>query len=221
MTKKLLLVDYENKQQLDLSELDSSYSVIVFVGHHQLEHKIKKRIDGKNKFIRVDYQKIAGQGKNALDFYIAFTLGRVFETEPETECFILSSDKGFNPLIQHLHDNNFKCIKVENISDLITTKPSIKYGLNVEQPELTICMKCKKTSTIEHNGGRWCTNCGRFASPPNKKITDNLIEKPRKRAEHNNETNSLFCSICHYSICSGDGIFDDGEWTCWGCLKTN
>lgn len=143
MPKKLLLVDYETKHHLDLSALDASYSVIVFVGNHQPEPKIKKKIDSKNRYVRVDYQKIDGYGKNALDFHIAFTLGRVFETEPGTLCYIFSADKGFDPLIKHLDANNFSCQRVESITELpikpiaeITTKkPNIKYGLNVENPD--------------------------------------------------------------------------------------
>ncbi|WP_370868178.1 PIN domain-containing protein [Sulfuriferula sp.] len=42
--------------------------------------------------------KIEGTGKNALDFHIAFQLGRTIETAPQTECFVLSKDKGFDPL---------------------------------------------------------------------------------------------------------------------------
>lgn len=227
MPRKLLLVDYENKHHLDLSALDESYSAIVFVGHHQPEPKIKKKIDSKNKYVRIDYQKIEGYGKNSLDFHIAFTLGRVFESFADTQCFILSSDKGFDPLIKHLEANSFSCKRVESIAELPNEpvkelsikKPVIKYGLNVENPELTTCQRCKKASTIEHNGGRWCTNCGKFASPPDPKITSKLIENPRVNSESKYKS-SLFCSSCKQAISTGDGIYDgdDGEWTCWDCL---
>lgn len=227
MTKNLLLVDHENKHNLDLSTLDSSYSALVFVGHHQLEPKVKKKIDSKNRFVRVDYQKIDGFGKNALDFHIAFTLGRVFETDPDMQCYILSADKGFDPLIKHLGANNFKCVRVESIENLpikskaepSPEKPKIKYGLNVNNPELTICGRCRKTSTIEHNGGRWCTNCGKFASPPDPEIIAKLIKTPA--ASYHSERKSGFpCNNCHQTMDTGDGIYDsdDGEWTCWGCL---
>lgn len=226
MPRKLLLVDYENKHHLDLSALDASYSAVVFVGHHQPEPKIKKKIDSKNKYVRIDYQKIEGYGKNSLDFHIAFTLGRIFETYVDTQCYILSSDKGFDPLIKHLEANNFSCKRIESIAELPlesteeapTKKPNIKYGLNVENPELSICPSCKKTSTIEHNGGRWCTNCGKFASPPDPKITSKLIENPRVNSKSIHKS-SLFCSSCKQAISTGDGVYDDGEWTCWGCLK--
>ncbi|PPC80853.1 MAG: hypothetical protein CTY38_10175 [Methylotenera sp.] len=227
MIKNLLLVDHENKHRVDLSALDSSYSAIIFVGHHQPEPKVKKKIEQKNKFVRVDYQKIDGFGKNALDFHIAFTLGRVFETEPDTQCYILSADKGFDPLIKHLGTNNFKCVRIESIENLpieseeatvtekqVTEKPKIKYGLNVTNPELTVCERCKKDSTIEHNGGRWCTNCGRFASPPDPEITAKLIQISTR-----SERESGFsCTNCRQTMGTGDGIYDDGEWTCWGCV---
>lgn len=35
MTTKLLLVDFENVQQVDLSKLDDTYRVIIFVGASQ------------------------------------------------------------------------------------------------------------------------------------------------------------------------------------------
>ncbi len=226
--RKLLLVDYENKHHLDLSALDDSYSAIVYVGHHQPAPKIKKKIDSKNKYVRIDYQKIDGDGKNSLDFHIAFTLGRVFESYADTNCFILSSDKGFDPLIKHLESNNFKCKRIESIAELPLVsiakapnkKPNIKYELNVDNPELTICRYCKKTSTIEHNGGRWCTNCGKFASPPDPEITSKLIENPKSHYQSESGS-SLLCSSCFQAMGTGDGIYDsdDGEWTCWGCLN--
>lgn len=213
MTKNLLLVDHENKHHLDLSILDSSYSAIIFVGYHQPESKVKKKIESKNKFVRVDYLKIDGLGKNALDFHIAFTLGRLFETEPDTQCYILSADKGFDPLIQHLCTSNFKCARIESLEDL-PIKSKIKYGLNVTNPELTVCVKCKKASTIEHNGGRWCTNCGKFASPPDPEIVAKLTQ-----VSTCSERQSGFpCTSCRQTMGTGEGIYDDGEWTCWGCL---
>ena len=225
MANNLLLVDYENRHHVDLSTLDSSYSAIIFVGHHQPETKIKKKIDSKNQFVRIDYQKVEGYGKNSLDFHIAFTLGRVFETYPETQCYILSADKGFDPLIKHLSANSFKCVRVESIADLpieqladtLTKKSRIEYGLNSDNPELTVCRKCNKTSTIEHNGGRWCTNCGKFASPPDPAITSKLIENLKENYQYETRSN-LFCCRCSQNVDGGDGIYDDGEITCWGCL---
>ncbi len=223
--KKLLLVDYENKHHLDLSILDSSYKAIIFVGHHQPESKLRKKIDSKNQFVRVDYQKIDGHGKNALDFHIAFTLGRTFESDSNVSCYVLSSDKGFDPLIKHLDSQNFSCVRVESISEIADSNHiesnkkinEIKSELSTNNSELNLCKICKKNSTIEHNGGRWCSNCGRFSSMPYLEVMTKYIESPTTKAHYSPKSN-LFCCICSQNMDTSDGVYNDGEWTCWPCL---
>lgn len=101
MAKKLLLVDLENKHKVDLSPLDESFRAIIFVGANQNPPKASKKPATAHRFSRVDFLKISGAGKNALDFHIAFELGRTFETAPDTQCFVLSGDKGFDPLLEY------------------------------------------------------------------------------------------------------------------------
>ena len=43
MTKKLLLVDLENKHKVDLSPLDESFRAIIFVGANQNPPKAAKK----------------------------------------------------------------------------------------------------------------------------------------------------------------------------------
>lgn len=119
MTKKLLLVDLENKHKVDLSPLDESFRAIIFVGANQNPPKAAKKPATAHRFSRVDFLKISGAGKNALDFHIAFELGRTFETAPDTECFVLSGDKGFDPLLNHLNSNGMACKRVESIAELV------------------------------------------------------------------------------------------------------
>ena len=70
MGKKLLLVDLENKHKVDLSPLDS-FKAIIFVGANQNPPKAFKKPATAHRFSRVDFLKISGSGKNALDFHIA------------------------------------------------------------------------------------------------------------------------------------------------------
>lgn len=84
MIKKLLLVDLENKHKVDLSPLDESFRAIIFVGANQNPPKASTKPATAHRFSRVDFLKISGAGKNALDFHIAFELGRTFETAPDT-----------------------------------------------------------------------------------------------------------------------------------------
>lgn len=93
MTKHLLLVDYENVHKVDLSVLDDTYRAIIFVGASQNPPRAAQSKQTARRFGRVDFQKIAGSGKNALDFHIAFHLGRTFETARDTICIVVSGDK--------------------------------------------------------------------------------------------------------------------------------
>jgi len=119
MTKNLLLVNLEHKHKLDLSPLNQSFRTIIFVGVNQNPPKAAKKPETAHRFSRVDFVKISGSGKNALDFHIAFELGRTFETAPDIQCFVLSGDKGFDPLLNHLNANGMTCRRVESIAELV------------------------------------------------------------------------------------------------------
>src|SRR5512136_1530992 len=97
---RLLLVDFENVQQVELARLDSSYRVIIFVGADQKNVPFDLVTRAQQLGNRVEWQKITGNGSNALDFFIAFQLGQVFAKPPRPECVVLSRDKGFDPLIR-------------------------------------------------------------------------------------------------------------------------
>lgn len=214
--KKLLLIDFENKQKVDLSSLDESFRAIIFVGANQNPPKAAKKPVTAHRFSRVDFLKISGAGKNALDFHIAFELGRTFETAPDTQCFVLSGDKGFDPLLNHLNANGMSCKRVESIGDLMPAAAA-----PIIAPDLVVCPHCKAASTIEHHGGQWCTNCGRFASPPDPKLLPSNQKGYREPARTRRENTALYavCEWCHQKADMTGGIYDDGEWMCGLCIS--
>jgi hypothetical protein len=63
------------------------------------------------------YIDIEGQGKNALDFHIAYYLGEYLTRSPETPCVILSKDRGFDPLIKHLGSRGFSVRRVNTLRE--------------------------------------------------------------------------------------------------------
>lgn len=148
-SQRLILVDYENIGKIDLSVLDGSYRAIIFVGAKQNTPKASRTPSTAHRFSRVDFQKIEGVGKNALDFHIAFQLGRIFETAPETQCVVLSKDKGFDPLLAYLNKNGLACQRIEGLDELVSE----------ELPEPVVpasddaCSSCGKASCVEHLGG--------------------------------------------------------------------
>jgi len=223
LPKNLLLVDLENKQRVDLSILDESYRAVIFVGANQEPPKAARRAGTAHRFRRVDFLKISGSGKNALDFHIAFELGRTFETAPTTVCYVLSGDKGFDPLLTYLNAQGMSCKRVESLQDL--KLPSAATAPGNKSPS---CPRCFKSSKIEHLGGLWCTNCGHFATPPKKEMLPQVplgYQEPQRpnpfrdlRAEQARRKNLPVCGWCNQPQDMTGGFYEDGEWMCGTCV---
>lgn len=133
---KLLLVDYENVQQVELAGLDDSFRVIIFVGADQKSVPFELVTKAQKLGSRVEWQKITGNGTNALDFFIACQLGRVLEKSPRPECTVLSKDKGFDPLLRYLNDNGLKCKRINSLAEIhhkIAAAPALA---TAEEPKL-------------------------------------------------------------------------------------
>lgn len=136
MTQKLLLVDFENVQQVDLSRLEERTNVIIFVGASQKSVPLELVSTAQRLGPRVEWQKVEGNGSNALDFHIACHLGRVFERSPQVHCIVLSKDKGFDPLLRQLNKIGLKCQRINSLLELDpksapTDDPSYKRAVEV------------------------------------------------------------------------------------------
>jgi PIN domain len=125
VSEQVLLVDYENVGRVDLSAIPADVRVAFFFGASQRTVPtafFKSALQLRERFVPVD---IEGRGKNALDFHIAFYLGEYLTTAPQTRCVILSNDKGFDPLIQHLCGRNFSVQRVSTLEEgFPSTEPS-------------------------------------------------------------------------------------------------
>jgi hypothetical protein len=120
--KTVLLVDYENVQNFDLSTVCSRKNVLVkiFVGQSQNKIPFDLVQIAQQMGKRVEWIKMDGSGSNALDFHIAFYLGVLSSNAAEKNDFlILSKDKGFDPLIQHINkQSQTNCNRIESLTDL-------------------------------------------------------------------------------------------------------
>jgi hypothetical protein len=112
MSDWVLFVDLENVQKLDLSAVPSDVRVMVFCGVTQKSLPAELVAQAQPLGSRLQWVRIAGQGRNALDFHIAFYLGRELAVRPQTECAVLSKDTGFDPLVRHLAGLGHGCRRV-------------------------------------------------------------------------------------------------------------
>ncbi|AEG92416.1 PIN domain-containing protein [Ramlibacter tataouinensis] len=131
MRPNIVLIDYESVQPESLAALAADhFSAKIFVGATQSKLPFELVTAIQQLGDRAEYIKISGVGRNALDFHIAYYIGRIASHEPEAFFHIISKDTGFDPLIQHLKDNMIFCGRWETIDDI----PLVK-AAQVKSPE--------------------------------------------------------------------------------------
>ena len=103
MDERILLVDYENIQAVDLQALPDDVKVGFVLGGKQGKLPTALVVQAQSMGSRFDYVRILSVERNACDFCIAYYLGELLHANPQAECVILSKDqKGFDPLVKHL-----------------------------------------------------------------------------------------------------------------------
>ncbi len=125
MRTNVVLIDYENVKAVDLHELKRpDVQVIVFIGSNQLKVPSELAIQMQSLGERGKYVQICGNGSNALDFHIAFTIGEMCSAEVPTFFHIISKDQGFDPLIAYLKSRNILAARSKSIGDVPFVKAS-------------------------------------------------------------------------------------------------
>jgi hypothetical protein len=126
MPRQYLLVDFENVQPANLGALKpGEWDIRVFVGQHQtrLDLGLVQAVQafGAN----AQYIQIVGNGKDALDFHIAFYIGKLSVEHPGSSFVIVSRDTGFDPLIKHLDTKlGIACKRVATIPGAAVRLPT-------------------------------------------------------------------------------------------------
>ena len=71
-----------------------------------------------------EYIRIDGNGRNALDFHLAFYAGQIAERDPTCYLHIISKDSGFDPLVKHLKAKKIFAQRLGNLTDIPILKIS-------------------------------------------------------------------------------------------------
>jgi transcriptional regulator CtsR len=128
MKRKVLLIDYENIQQIDLSVIeDMDIQVKIFIGKSQNKIPFSLVAEAQRFGTNFDWIKIDGNGNNALDFHIAYYLGFLTRVDQKSEYIILSKDKGFDPVVRYVTKKKISCKRINSIVEILESqkKPSI------------------------------------------------------------------------------------------------
>jgi hypothetical protein len=130
---KVLLIDYENVQGISLEPLArTDWKVCIFTGTSQSKIPISLVASAQELGDRLSWIQIDGNGPNALDFHIAYYLGAGIAENPTDEYYILSKDRGFDPLVKHVAKGKTICKRIASIGEIAYTRrakePDAIYG---------------------------------------------------------------------------------------------
>jgi hypothetical protein len=115
-------VDYENVRSLEFVNLAVYQRVFVFCGPQNKSLKFDAL--PPSGVCRVDLITVPTSSKNNVDFHLAFHLGAEHQQAPADICFhVISNDKGYQGLINHLELLGRSCKLVEPNA---TKKPAVK-----------------------------------------------------------------------------------------------
>lgn len=67
--------------------------------------------------------RLSSSGKNALDFTLTYYLGRAVQEDPRAYFHVVSKDKGFDPMIEHLRSREIKAKRHGDFSTLTFAMP--------------------------------------------------------------------------------------------------
>jgi hypothetical protein len=118
-----VLVDFENVQPKDLSALSPGpYTIKVFVGANQAKVPFEMARALQAFGADAEYIQIQGHGRNALDFHIAYYIGRLAAEVPGARLHVISKDTGFDPLIKYLRAKGISCERAKSVADIHLAK---------------------------------------------------------------------------------------------------
>lgn len=125
MKTEFILIDFENVQPGNLALLRGrDFKIMVFLGATQAKLPTDLACELQALGANAEYVRCAGNGPNALDFHIAYHVGRLAAEHPETDFHIISRDTGFDPLIRHLKMRGTICHRWANLSSIPGMKPA-------------------------------------------------------------------------------------------------
>ncbi len=171
---KHILIDFENVQPepAHFNSLDDHCHIWLFLGKLQQKTLPVEFCEALCRFGKnVHFIRIAKIGKNALDFYLTYYLGKITEKDHHAEICILSRDGGFDVVIDHISENQLcqSIVRLEQLSEnnrLETENPPLLSAseaksapqLLAEDPDentlLTFANKVGKWIVFSEDGGK-------------------------------------------------------------------
>ncbi len=131
MRTHYVLIDLENVKPASFELLNHDhFRVMVFVGSGQAKVPFEFADSLQRLGAKAEYIRIVGNGPNALDFHIAYYIGRLSKEDPNAHFHIISKDAGFDPLVAHLKIQKISAQRAKSIDDIPLVKSANSKALS-------------------------------------------------------------------------------------------
>lgn len=177
---KHILIDYENIQPKSFDGIEAKdCHVWLFLGVNQqksLPLELVETLLGFNNE-NVHIIKMQHAGKNALDFYLSFYLGKISEIDPKADVCILARDSGYDILVEHLNSayDGINIVRLASANQLTIADES--NGKNVSDIE-------KSQFIVEDNQGVLSNNINNVVIENQKSLAQTIEDNIPKAVIH-------------------------------------
>lgn len=176
-----VLIDLENVMPDDFSRLvREDVRTYLFAGKMQEKIKLETVMAVQPLGDKVKWIQMAGSGKNALDFHLAFYLGELFTEDPKGTYYFVSNDKGFDPLVAHVKALGGMVMRIDGLKKI--PEPTKAVAVQKTSAKMTVKMmaddlrsrKCKTAQRVK-NAIKSCYN--KQDSAEVNRIYDMIVKK--------------------------------------------
>ena len=114
-----VFLDFENVQQIDVSMIGAksvNFTLLLGAKQTKLDAGLVEKL--MEHAASVHLVRLASSGKNALDFALAYYVGRAVSAAPGAFIHIVSKDTGFDPLVEHLRSRHIHAHRHDSFATL-------------------------------------------------------------------------------------------------------
>ena len=120
-----VFVDFENVHEIDIAVIGSkAVSFTLLLGARQTKlgvSVVEKLLEHASS---VQLVRLTSAGRNALDFTLAYYIGRAVAADPTGFFHIVSRDTGYDPLIEHLRSKHIHARRHDDFTTLTFAGPA-------------------------------------------------------------------------------------------------
>lgn len=120
--EEYLYIDYENVQDVKVDVIKKTTKVKIILGNDQTKIPVDLVTKTQPFGEMVEWIQVEGKGRNALDFFIVYFIGRDVAKDDKKAFIIYSKDTGFDPLVNYLWNSGINAKRIVSFQELRSNK---------------------------------------------------------------------------------------------------